>query len=70
GIDFSTKNFTRSIKMNEKGEWIATFTVRDQPSVQEIILTVFNNGNVLANANSLRRERIQFRGYIEPLSGN
>ena len=67
GITFTTRDFQRSAVKDSNGDWTVTITPKDEVSANEIVLTVFENGKAMATITSLRRDRIQFRGYIQPM---
>ncbi len=67
GIDFSTREFTRSVAKNEAGNWVVSYVIRNESSAEEIILTIYDNRSATVHVSSLRRDRIQFRGYVQAL---
>ena len=69
GVTFETTEFTRSVSKNEKGEWMVIFEFQNEASAQQIIMTIYDNAQAMVTVTSLRRDRIQYRGYIRPGRG-
>ena len=69
GITFKTTDFSRTFSKNSKGEWTVDLEVKNEPSAQHIAMNIYSDAQAVVSVSSLRRERIQFRGYIKP-NGN
>jgi hypothetical protein len=66
GIQFTSVQYDYDIKKKKKG-WEITLKPRDVENVQQLFLTVFNNGRANLQVVSNNRESISFSGLIEKL---
>lgn len=66
GIKFTSSHFDYTAKKGKKQRWEITIKPGDAQDVQELYLTVFDNGKATLRVNSINREAISFSGYILP----
>ncbi|KAA0127169.1 DUF4251 domain-containing protein [Chryseobacterium sp. SN22] len=64
GYRFTTKDFTVSQSAGRKGKTIVRIKVKDQSTVDEIIIEVFKNGKAFTSIKSNDRQPISYDGYI------
>lgn len=67
GIKFTSTSFDYATVNRKKGGWNITIKPKDVKSIQELILTVFDNGSASLNVNCNDRQPISYSGYIEEL---
>jgi|SRR5689334_15715599 len=65
GIKFTSKDFEYKLVKAKAHSWDISIKPRDA-DVQEMYLTVFDNGTASLNVNSNNRQSISYRGYIVP----
>lgn len=64
GIKFTSKDFEYKLVKEKKNSWDISIKPKDASDVQELYLTVFNNGTASLRVNSTNRQSISYRGYI------
>jgi hypothetical protein len=64
-FDFTSTNFDYKVSNRKKGKWEVSIRPKDQNNVQQIELTVFDNGSASLNVTSIDREPISYNGHIE-----
>jgi hypothetical protein len=65
GIKFTSTDFDYTTTERKKGGWEIIIKPKDYKKVQQIILTIFNDGNTSVQVTSSDRQPISFDGYIE-----
>lgn len=64
GIKFTSTDFEYTIEKSKKRSWDIFIKPRDASDVQQMNLTIFDNGNATLQVTSLNRQGITFRGYV------
>jgi hypothetical protein len=64
GIKFTSTDFDYKLLKQKEHSWDISIKPKDAKDVQEMFLTVFDNGTASLRVNSLNRQSISFRGYI------
>ena len=64
GIRFTSTSFGYKVTPRKKGGWDVTIQPKDARDVQQMILTIFDNGKADLRVNSNNRQPISFNGYI------
>jgi hypothetical protein len=64
GIKFTSVNFDYSVKSGKKNSWDVAIKPSDAHDVQDLYLTVFDNGRATLRVNSVNRQTISFNGYV------
>jgi hypothetical protein len=64
GIKFTSTDFNYKLLKQKEHSWDISIKPKDANDVQELFLTVFDNGTGSLRVNSLNRQSISFRGYI------
>lgn len=64
GIKFTSTNFSYKLEQRKKGGWIVTIKAPDAPGVQQLNMTIFENGTASLLVTSTSRQPISFNGYI------
>lgn len=64
GIKFTSTSFDYKVAPYKKG-WQITIKPKDVSNVQQLILTIFNNGSATLDVMNINRDDISFRGYIK-----
>lgn len=64
GIKFTSTDFDYKLLKQKEHSWDISIRPKDANDVQEMFLTVFDNGTASLRVNSLNRQSISFRGYI------
>jgi hypothetical protein len=64
GIKFKSKKFTYKTTKKKKGGWIINIAPKDNREVQNLSLSVSENGYAVLNVNSNNRQSISFNGTI------
>ena len=64
GIKFTSTDFEYKVAAKRKS-WQITIVIKDVSSVQQLFLTVFNNGKASLDVLNIHRDDISFRGYIK-----
>ena len=64
GIQFTSTSFEYKVTPRKKGGWDITIQPKDARDVQQMILTIFDNGKADLRVNSNNRQPISFNGYI------
>jgi hypothetical protein len=64
GINFTSANFDYAMSLGKKNSWEITIKPKDHSDVQELTLTVFENGNADLRVVSTSRQFISYSGYI------
>lgn len=65
GIKFTATDFDYTVKPGKKERWEVTIRPKEAQDVQEMYLTVFNNGKASLRVNSVNRQTISYNGYVE-----
>ena len=65
GIKFTSSDFDYTLTKGKKESWEITIKPKDAPDIQDLYLTVFDNGKASLRVNSISRESISFNGYIK-----
>lgn len=64
GIKFKSKKFSYKTTKKKKGGWIINIAPKDAKEVQNMTLSVSENGYAVLNVNSTNRQAISFNGVI------
>ncbi|MEO8405819.1 MAG: DUF4251 domain-containing protein [Chitinophagaceae bacterium] len=64
GIQFTSTDFGYESGKGKKGRWQITVKPRDAHDVQQLNLTVFENGSASLNVTDQNRQSITFQGYV------
>jgi hypothetical protein len=64
GINFKSTNFEYTVKDRKKGGWDILIKPKDANDVQQLLITVFENGIASLQVISSNRQAISFNGYI------
>ena len=64
GIKFTSKDFDYNLVKTKKHNWDISIKPKDANDIQEMYLTVFDNGTASLRVNSLNRQSISYRGYV------
>lgn len=64
GIKFTSTDFEYIVEKKKKHSWEIAINPRDASGVQQLNLTIFDNGTASLRVNSLNRQGITFRGYV------
>jgi|1115.fasta_scaffold08553_2 hypothetical protein len=64
GIKFTSVDFTYKEVKKKKKRWEITIEPRDAGSVQQLFLTVFDNGTASLRVNDRNRQSISFNGRV------
>ena len=64
GIRFTSTKFDYKLSQNGKS-WKVMIKPKDSPRVQQLYLSIFDNGNATLQVVSTDRETISFNGYVE-----
>lgn len=65
GIKFTSTDFSYTSNPRKKGGWEIVIKPKENISVQEMYLTVFENGNASLNINCKDRQPVSFNGEID-----
>jgi hypothetical protein len=65
-LNFTTTRFQYLKQQNNKGGWMITFTLKDNPQIQSLVFEIFENGSGSLNVTLTNRSPISFSGTIEP----
>ena len=66
GIRFTSVKFTYTKTAEKKGSWRITIKPTDYQDVQQLVLTVYDNGTAYLSVNSNNRQAISFNGSVRP----
>lgn len=69
GIKFTSTDFEYQ-NTKKKKSWEITIKPKDVSDIQEMSLSIFDNGTANLNVTSTNRQNISFRGYIKEGKGN
>jgi hypothetical protein len=64
GIKFTSSSFDYS-PVSNKSSWQITIKTNDVTHVQQLFLTIYDNGTATLDVMNLHRDNISFRGYIQ-----
>lgn len=64
GIKFTSKDFDYKLVKVKAHSWDISIKPKDANDVQQLYLTVFDNGTASLSVNSTNRQTISYRGYI------
>lgn len=64
GIKFTSVKFDYTVKTGKKNSWDVAISPSDAQDVQDLYLTVFDNGRATLRVNSVNRQTISFNGYV------
>ena len=64
GIQFTSKDFEYRLTGKKKGGWDIAIKFKDAGDVQQMQLSIFNNGTASLQVISNNRQAITFNGYI------
>ena len=65
GIKFTSTDFNYTATGRKKGGWEISIKPNDYKKVQQIILTIFEDGHTSVQVSSSDKQPISFDGYIE-----
>lgn len=65
GLEFTTRKFSYSQKDRNKGGWDITILPKDNRDVQQLFLTISEDGYGTLQVTSNNRQPITFNGYIK-----
>ena len=64
GIKFTSKEFDYKLVKAKTHSWDISIKPKDAHDIEEMYLTVFDNGTASLRVNSVNRQSISYRGYI------
>lgn len=64
GIKFTSTDFEYTLEKRKKRSWEIAIRPRDVSGMQQMNLTIFDNGSASLRVNSLNRQGITFHGYV------
>ncbi|MCW3092300.1 MAG: hypothetical protein JWP81_3369 [Ferruginibacter sp.] len=64
GIKFASTSFDYNLAPRKKGGWNVDIKPKDAQGVQQLTLSVFENGNATLQVISTNRQPISFNGYV------
>ena len=64
GIKFTSTDFAYTIEKAKKKKWEITIKPKDAPDIQQVFLTVFDNGEATLQVLSTNKESMSFHGHI------
>ena len=64
GIKFTSKEFDYKLVKAKTHSWDISIKPKDARDIEEMYLTVFDNGTASLRVNSVNRQSISYRGYI------
>lgn len=64
GIKFTSTKFDYKLTARKKGGWDITIKPKDVHEVQQLTMTIFENGSASLQVTSTNRQPISFNGYI------
>lgn len=65
GLEFTSTRFSYEVSPQTKDHWNITISPNDVSEVQQIIFTIYDNGNADVTINSTHRDPISFYGYLQ-----
>lgn len=66
GIQFTSTHFDYKLNAGKKGRWNIIIKPFDAKDVEQLMLTVYDNGNAYLQVTSNNRQPISYNGYIVP----
>lgn len=66
GIEFTSTNFEHTVSNRKKGGWRVEIRFKDAQDVQQMYLTVSENGNASLQVTSNNRQSISYNGEVIP----
>ena len=67
GTQFTSTNFTYQVNEVKNNQWRISIVPKDVQSIQELIFTIFDNGNTSLNVTSTSRDQISYSGYLKKI---
>ena len=67
GTQFTSTNFTFEIHEKKNNQWWISIVPKDVHSIQELVFTIFDNGNASLNITSTNRDQISYSGYLKKI---
>jgi Domain of unknown function (DUF4251) len=64
GIKFTSTKFEYKLLKQKKDRWDILITPKDASDVQQLYLTIYDNGRATLRINSLNRQSMSFTGYV------
>jgi len=64
GLQFTSKDVVYTSTPKKKGGWNISIKCKDVPDIQQLALSVYDNGTASLQVNSTNRQSISFTGYI------
>jgi hypothetical protein len=68
GINFTSTDFTYSVKQGKKGGWMIEIKPKDAGDVQQLNLNLSKNGYGTLLVNNQNRQSISFTGKADPIT--
>lgn len=65
GTQFTSTNFTYQGNEVKNNQWRISIVPKDVQSIQELVFTIFDNGNTTLNITSTSRDQISYSGYLK-----
>lgn len=65
GLDFTSTNFSYSVRPHKKNGWVVVIKPKDKTEIQQYLFTIYDNGSANLNVTSISRDAISFNGYIK-----
>ena len=65
GTQFTSTKFTYQINPAKNNQWRISIVPKDVQSIQELVFTIFDNGNTTLNVLSTSRDQISYTGYLK-----
>lgn len=65
GIMFKSLDFSYSVTVKSKDEWLIYIEPKDNSDVQQFIFQIFGNGKATLNIQNTHRDPISFFGHIQ-----
>ena len=67
GINFTSTDFTYSVKQGKKGGWMIEIKPKDARDIKQLNLNLSRNGYGTLHVNSQNRQSISFTGKADPI---
>jgi Domain of unknown function (DUF4251) len=65
GIRFTSVKFSNLVIPRKKSGWDVIIKPKDAPDVQQLYMTIFENGKASLQVTSVNRQLISFNGYVK-----
>ncbi len=64
GINFTSSDFEYNAEARKKGGWDISIKPKDVNDIQQLLLTIYDNGNAYLTVYSNNKDAISYNGYI------